>query len=157
MVRPKNSPFDRVIVDCFPRGLAGELPDLLNGLNPGTKRVLVARDVNPDYVEKFDLLNFARKHYEVILNPGETEQSSFSKICTHVTAPWVVRRAEEFLEPRQTHFSKRTPGLMEVLMICAGKPEETEAFAALATVIESSLNEVSVNRLFATEHSYWPA
>ncbi len=145
-----------MIVDCFPRGLAGELAELLNGLDPGTKRVLVARDVNPDYVEKFDLLNFARKNYEVILNPGEAEQSSFSKICTHVTAPWVVRRDEEILVLRQTYLSERTPGVTEVLVTCAGKPEETEAFAALANIIDSSFKEVSVNRLFATDHSYWP-
>ena len=47
------APCDVLVVDTFPRGLAGELAALLPTVR--APRVLVHRDLNPVYVERFDV------------------------------------------------------------------------------------------------------
>src|SRR5690349_1251068 len=57
-----------LIVDTFPRGLGGELATLLPELK--IRKVLVHRDLHPDYVERFGLARFVDT-YDRLLLPGE--------------------------------------------------------------------------------------
>ncbi len=57
-----------LVVDTFPRGLGGELAPLLPGVK--ARKVLVHRDLHPDYVERFELERFLEP-FERLLIPGE--------------------------------------------------------------------------------------
>lgn len=85
---------DCLIVDTFPRGLGGELADLLGSLD--VTKVLVHRDLNPRYVAEANLCGFVRSTYDLILIPGESEGRAFAKLPNAVvTDPWLVRNADE--------------------------------------------------------------
>ena len=79
-----------LIVDTFPRGLVGELANILHSM-PGTK-VLVHRDLNPRYVSVAGLRRFVASRYDLVLIPGETEGAAFPGT---VTAPWLIREPGE--------------------------------------------------------------
>ncbi len=74
-----------LVVDTFPRGILGELAES-NDL-PEAPRVLVHRDLNPEYVRRFDLRAVAAR-YDSILLPGERGPLSDLK-NTLFTPPWV--------------------------------------------------------------------
>lgn len=77
-----------LIVDTFPRGLGGELAGLLGTL-PVTK-VLIHRDLNPNYIAEAGLRGFVRSTYDLILIPGEGE--GFADLpAAVVTRPWLIR------------------------------------------------------------------
>jgi predicted glycosyltransferase len=79
---------DVLIVDTFPRGLGGELADLLPSLC--ATKVLVHRVLNPDYVAWGNLHRFVADHYDCVLCPGE--RGEFAGLPQAVdTAPWLVR------------------------------------------------------------------
>lgn len=88
-------PYDGLIVDTFPRGLAGELADLLPQLHQ-VFRVLVHRDLHPDYVRAKNLVTFVQHHYHSIVIPGEGTDLAFAHLpqVTH-TSPWLVCNANE--------------------------------------------------------------
>ena len=48
-----NVDYDRLIVDTFPRGIAGELPEIIDDLK--IPKILASRFLNPAYVNKFNL------------------------------------------------------------------------------------------------------
>jgi hypothetical protein len=78
---------DCLIVDTFPRGLLGELADWLPGQS--MRKVLVARDLNPEYVSSFALRAFVAEHYDLILLPGEGE--AFADLPqARMTNPWLA-------------------------------------------------------------------
>jgi hypothetical protein len=116
---------DRIIVDTFPRGLLGELADWLP--LQSIPRVLVARDLNPDYVESFALQAFVAKHYDLVLLPGEGEAFvGFS------TAPWLACPVPEPESNRETVF------------ICAtGNQEEQAWYGEVAALLCQERQRVS--------------
>ncbi|MCE9671728.1 hypothetical protein LY474_28360 [Myxococcus stipitatus] len=84
---------DLLVVDTFPRGIAGELAPLLPGLRMG--KVLVHRDLNPTYVERFDLAS-AVDAFDLLLVPGE--DAAFARHPRAVrTAPWVLLGQDEWM------------------------------------------------------------
>ncbi|MDA7907006.1 hypothetical protein N9B25_00705 [bacterium] len=84
-----------VIVDTFPRGIAGELAGILPRIN--CPKVLVHRDLNPKYCQKFRLAEFVTL-YDRLVVPGE---AALFENHPHAisTPPWLVRNAEELLTP----------------------------------------------------------
>ena len=81
---------DVLIVDTFPRGLGGELADLLPSLR--ATKALVHRVLNPDYVGWGNLRQFVADHYDCVLCPGE--RGEFAGLPQAVdTAPWLVRES----------------------------------------------------------------
>ena len=88
----RNSTAQLLIVDTFPRGLGGELADLLPTLS--TPSALIHRDLNPRYVESFELSRSAAM-YDLLLSPGETGPLKSAR--THCTLPWLIRDADELL------------------------------------------------------------
>ncbi|NJO18919.1 MAG: hypothetical protein HC838_01015 [Spirulinaceae cyanobacterium RM2_2_10] len=89
-----TAPGDRLIVDTFPRGLVGELATLLSRLP--IPRILVHRDLNPDYVRVQNLRRFVTRCYDQILIPGEGSQVPFADLPTaQLLAPWLLYAAAE--------------------------------------------------------------
>jgi hypothetical protein len=79
-----------LIVDTFPRGLGGELPESLAAL--AATKVLVHRDLNPEYVAESNLHSFVASNFDLVLIPGEGEGAAFNDLpAAAITQPWLVR------------------------------------------------------------------
>jgi hypothetical protein len=89
--------FDVLVVDTFPRGLGGELKDVLPGLC--CRKVLIHRDLNPDYCLAFDLAS-SLKEFDLVLVPGESAPFSSASQAV-VTEPWLIREPKELLSPNE--------------------------------------------------------
>jgi hypothetical protein len=77
-----------LVVDTFPRGLGGELADLLPSL-PAWK-VLIHRDLRPEYVAWAGLRTFVAAHYDGVICPGEIGPLA-DMAQALFTPPWLVR------------------------------------------------------------------
>ena len=89
--------FDGVIVDTFPRGLGGELADLLPDIRQ--PKVLVNRYLNPKYVQRYRLKEFVRRNYDLIILPGESTPSTFANLPQAIkTNPWLIRSSQELAD-----------------------------------------------------------
>lgn len=90
-----NSHYDYLIVDTFPRGLGGELADILPRLKH-IPRILIHRDINPEYVRVKSLHSFVAEHFDAVIVPGEGRDLPLAdlSIVQH-TAPWLIRNADE--------------------------------------------------------------
>lgn len=108
---------DCLIVDTFPRGLLGELADWLP--QQRVHKVLVARDLNPEYVESFGLRAFVADNYDLVLRPGEGE--AFEGISTD---PWLACPVPPVQTERRTAF------------VCAsGNKEEQSWYGEVARLL----------------------
>lgn len=118
--------FDVLVVDTFPRGLAGELLDA----KIDVKKVLVHRDINPDYVEQCHLME-ASEWYDLILLPGERGPLSG---CAHTvtTDPWLIRDVQELLAPRQARDRLGLDGF-----------DERPLIAVMGSGLENEVDEAS--------------
>ena len=89
--------FDCLVVDTFPRGLGGELSDLLPKI--GQPKILVNRYLNPEYIHRYQLKEFVRQNYNLILIPGENIPSDFANLLPTIkTAPWLIRSSPELAD-----------------------------------------------------------
>jgi hypothetical protein len=61
---------DLLVVDTFPRGVGGELAGVLEAWSD-CPRALISRGLPAGYVHRFGLIDFVRRHYDLILAPGE--------------------------------------------------------------------------------------
>ena len=158
----KSSNASCLIVDTFPRGLGGELVDVLKSFT-GTK-VLVQRDLNPQYATSAGLPVFIASLYDVVFAPGEPVESSPQAVAT---APWLIRSAHELLpvdEARQ--ILGLEPGQPCVIVCAAGNDDELEWYGAVVSQLRA-LNPSLGVRCIAPACppgcpsecwiSYWPA
>ncbi len=81
-----------LVVDTFPRGLGGELADLLPGL-PAT-RILIHRDIKPEYAAWGGLHSFVADSYDCVFCPGERGVLA-DLPQARMTGGWVVREPAE--------------------------------------------------------------
>lgn len=154
-----------LIVDTFPRGLGGELAPLLPTL--GALRVLIHRDLNPDYVRRKELREFVGSSYNLVIQPGQAEAAPLADL-PHVvrTAPWLIRSAGE-LPTREA--ARRLLGVEEercVLVCAAGNREELEWYGRVTEALITALPDVAVRAVAAVRPPgcpegawlrYWPA
>lgn len=82
-----------LVVDTFPRGLGGELVSLLPGVR--ARKVLVHRDLNPEYVQRFDVAR-AVDAFDRVLVPGEDAPFAGHPLAV-LTAPWLLLEEAELL------------------------------------------------------------
>lgn len=85
-----------LIVDTFPRGLGGELADVISRLDQ--RKVLVQRDLRPDYACRASVQASVQR-FDLVLVPGE--QSPWMSDRAVFTAPWLVRDFHELLSAEQ--------------------------------------------------------
>jgi len=88
IAREKPGVVDVLVVDTFPRGLGGELATLLPSLR--ARKVLIHRDLKPEYVAWADLRSFVGAHYDRVICPGERGPLADLGRAIY-TAPWIVR------------------------------------------------------------------
>ncbi|MEM6453025.1 MAG: hypothetical protein AAF703_22245 [Cyanobacteria bacterium P01_D01_bin.105] len=140
--------YDCLIVDTFPRGLIGELADVLPHKQE-ICRVLVHRDLTPKYVSSKDLASFVREHYDGILVPGEPDVPFINFPQATLTAPWLSRNATDLVTvplPRW-HIPNRQP----LIVVCAtGQPNELDFFGQITHQLSVEFPDAAFKCLSAT-------
>ena len=154
-----NDNYDRLIVDIFPRGIAGELPELMEDLK--IPKILVSRFLNPVYVKKFNLQNEI-KRYRLIISIEKIApfiDTRFSKM----TEPWLLFNDNELYsrEKARIHFGLSPKNDNPLIMVCGtGNKEELNFFSGLADELNHKLKNSKV--LFNTplnhpgQKNIWP-
>jgi hypothetical protein len=136
---------DVLVVDTFPRGLGGELAPLLPGL--GARKVLIHRDLNPAYVERFDVAR-AVDAFELVLVPGEDAPFAGHARAAR-TAPWLLLEEEE-LKPRAEARARLGVTAGEARPVVAvmgcGTPEEAREAGAIASRLQARLGDAALVR-----------
>jgi hypothetical protein len=136
---------DFLIVDTFPRGLGGELVEILPSFR-GPK-VLVQRDLNPRYAAAFGLEDFTRRFYDLVLIPGEGERPT--------TEPWLIRSPQEIPGREAARETLGLDGAKPCAIVCAaGNRDELGWYEAVtARLAECPAFDVRL----ITPGIYWPA
>ena len=138
--------YECLIVDTFPKGLGGELADILPQMQ-GITKILVHRDISPDYVRAKNLEPFATENFDLILVPGETDEIPLAHLpqVKH-TSPWLVRSWDELptrSAARQLLGLDPAESKKIVLVLAAGRAEELWFYGQLIQAIAGSLDVVA--------------
>ncbi len=144
--------YECVIIDTFPRGLGGELADILPQLKT-TARILVHRDINPDYVQQKNLVAFVAENFDLVMVPGEGSEVPLTDLpAVRYTDPWLIRSANEVPNRAQARslLGLQAPESQPVVLVCAaGREEELALYGQLTVELARSLNNVIVRCLSA--------
>ena len=124
---------DTLLVDTFPRGLGGELADVIN--SAALRTVLVQRDLTERYARRPDVLA-AVARYDLIVIPGE--RADWMPPRAVLTPPWLVRDRNELLAPQAAAEILQVTGSDRpvVAFVGCGTPaeiEEVRSWAVSAT------------------------
>ncbi|WP_414530463.1 UDP-N-acetylglucosamine--LPS N-acetylglucosamine transferase [Nodularia chucula] len=144
--------YDCLIVDTFPRGLGGELADILPQLN-FIPKILIHRDINPKYIQAKNLRNFVAANFNTVIVPGEGTDLGFCDLpIVQHTAPWLIRNAEELPDRNSTrsHILRVEPSRPTILVCAAGKPSELEIFSQITLRLQQDFPQCAVRILAAT-------
>lgn len=139
--------FDVLIVDTFPRGLAGELPAILARLSCPT--VLIHRDLNPKYVAQYGVEAVARD-YDLILVPGES--AAFDTMPQAIrTEPWLIRDCDELLPVAEARdmFGVTDQSAPVVVVMGSGTESELQEMERLAAELVSEFGSLGHIRFVA--------
>ena len=121
--------FDTLIVDTFPRGLGGELPEVTENLE--CSRALVHRDLNSRYAEKAEVAQ-AIQSFDRILVPGESAAYD-SLPQANRTAPWLIRDSQDLLAPHDARKKLRVASDKPVIAVLGcGKASELDEMRSIA-------------------------
>lgn len=141
--------YECIIMDTFPGGIAGELAEILPQLS--ATKILVHRDINPDYVKAKDLPNFVADNFDLVIVPGEGDEIPLAELPqVRHTAPWLIRSAGELPDAIQarTLLGLNPNDTNPVIVICAaGRAEELSLYGNLTRVLAESLPGVNVRCL----------
>lgn len=142
-----------LIVDTFPRGLIGELGEILPKMR-SIPKIWIHRDLNPLYVERYDLRSFVRHHYQHVLTPGDLVDPPLADLGLR-TAPWLIANAED-LPPRESIradlqvFDPDIPPNTPLILICvSGQVSEQPIYGELTQQISARFPQISVRCLAA--------
>ncbi|MEP0753856.1 hypothetical protein NDA03_16680 [Trichocoleus sp. Lan] len=164
-----NTRYDCLIVDTFPRGLGGELADILPQLKH-IPRILIHRDISPVYIHRFALRSFVKENFDAVIVPGEGEDSPLADLpIVHYTSPWLIRNAEELPDRKKarsllgldalchkpgdckSQLHKQTPPAevrKKIILVCAaGQASELSFFGKLSTHLDAAFPEATVRVL----------
>ena len=130
----EETDFDVFVVDTFPRGLGGELFELLPGIS--VPKVLIHRDLNPQYVEQLQLSDFIANYDKIIL-PGENAAYANAP-QSEKTAPWLLADADEILSPNEARHKLRAAQntLPIIAVIDSGKTDELVETTRIAAILD---------------------
>ena len=134
----KERDFDVLIVDTFPRGLAGELTPWFDRLK--CPKVLIHRDIAPDYVRWGGLESVASR-FDLLILPGERAPLGHHSHAVR-TAPWLVRDREELLDRYDARYRLNVCGddpRPVVIVVGCGRRDEIRSVRILANRLKESL------------------
>ena len=138
--------YDCLIVDTFPRGLGGELTEILPTV--AHPKILVHRYLNPQYIERYQLSQFIQCNYDLILIPGENTFSPFTSLPqTHKTAPWLIRSSSELpnfsAAASLLGLTSSQVQLPLVIILASGYASELAVYGQIAAIISQKGYTVS--------------
>ncbi|MEA5582956.1 glycosyltransferase [Nodularia harveyana UHCC-0300] len=140
---------DCLIVDTFPRGLGGELADILPELK-FIPKILIHRDLNPKYITAKNLQNFVAANFDSVIVPGEGKDLGLANLpIVHHTAPWLIRNPEELPE-RNTTRSRilRVEATVNTILVCAaGNVSELDIFSQITLRLQQEFPQCAVRIL----------
>ncbi|AFY30983.1 glycosyltransferase [Calothrix sp. PCC 7507] len=143
---------DRLIIDTFPRGLGGELADILPELRH-IPRILIHRDINPRYITAKQLRSFVRENFDMVIVPGEGKDLPLCDLPNvQHTAPWLIRNAWELSDriTMRSHILKVDQSIKTILICAGGNISELPLFGQLALQLHQNFPECAVRILAAT-------
>jgi hypothetical protein len=143
----QDAEYDVLVVDTFPRGLIGELVAPLSQIR--CPKVLVHRDLNPNYVEQYELADFVRANYRTLVMPGE-EGPLAQMPGAILTAPWLACDSDELLSSeaaREALFIEPEDDRPVVAVTCNGKPDEQDECVELSVELREQLGDRAIVRL----------
>ncbi len=133
-----------MLVDTFPRGIAGELAEIFAAKPGFLKTVLIGRNLPREYVETYDLFGFAQAYYDLVFVPGEISVWESFPGRKYVP-PIVLRGTDEYLPAEESAKILRiSPNESCVLIIGSGN---------LAEIFEQ---DALVAELAACWPQHWP-
>ncbi|MBD2362057.1 UDP-N-acetylglucosamine--LPS N-acetylglucosamine transferase [Anabaena minutissima FACHB-250] len=144
-----NTEYDCLIVDTFPRGLGGELANILPQLQ-AIPRILIHRDINPRYVQVKDLRSFVTNNFDAVIVPGEGTDLPLSDLPGVIhTAPWLIRNAGELLAQKivRSRILKVDDNRQIILVCAAGQASELPLFSQLTRRLNKAFPECAVRIL----------
>ncbi|MFN3926237.1 MAG: hypothetical protein ACK4QL_02710 [Pseudanabaenaceae cyanobacterium] len=115
--------FQLLIVDTFPRGLMGELVDNLPRTIP---KILLARDLHPEYVAKFNLATFIQANYDLVIPVEPVDYLGIEPVQGKI----VICNPQELIPASQ---ARQILGLANtkkpIVLVCpSGNPQEVAWF-----------------------------
>lgn len=146
-----NTHYNRLIIDTFPRGLGGELADILPQLHY-LPRILIHRDINPRYVTAKGLRSFVVENFDLVIVPGEGEDLSLCDLpCVQHTAPWLIRNAWELPDriTVRSHILKVDQSVKTILVCATGQASELHIFGQIALNLHKNFPKYAVRILAA--------
>jgi predicted glycosyltransferase len=143
--------YEILIVDTFPRGLGGELAEIFP-LLPNIPKILIHRDLNPNYIKAKNLIKFVAHTYDRIIIPGEGTQLPFAHLPqTYHTKPWLIRNAEELPYLKTAYqllkLDRINPSEKIILIIASGRVEELSLYGQLTHAIIETFPNIQVRCL----------
>jgi hypothetical protein len=151
--------YDRLIIDTFPRGLGGELADILPQLDH-IPRIFIHRDINPKYIIAKGLRSFVAENFDLVIVPGEGKDLPLCDLPrVQHTAPWLIRNSEELPAKTTTrsHILRVNQPSKIILVCAAGQASELSFFAQLTLQLQQNFPECAVRILAANLPAECPA
>ncbi len=142
-----QSQFDHLIVDTFPRGLGGELPEIVASLS--CPKVLVHRDLNPRYVEQANLAEVCQQ-FDKLIVPGES--ATFESMPHAVrTSPWLIRDSSELLSPQEARnrLMVSQESIPVIAVVGCGRSEEVDEMQQIARRLDQDFEGDAAVRFLA--------
>ena len=154
--------YNCLIIDTFPRGLGGELADLLPQLTT-IPRILIHRDLNPTYIRAKNLQAFVTQHFDAVLIPGDGENLPLADLpIVQQTPPWLIRspnqlptleQARSLLNLNSAHSSANS----KTILVCAsGQASELQLFGTLTAQLAKNFPTATVRCLSAVYPNHFP-
>ncbi len=137
--------YNCLIIDTFPRGLGGELTDILPTLK--AKKILIHRDLNPRYIQVKNLEEFVFNNYDLILIPGDGENLPFSHFPnTYITKPWLIKNYDQLISFDQAYFllkiNHKLPQQKVIIILASGEIKELEIYGEIANILNKNNNYI---------------
>ena len=143
--------YNLLVVDTFPRGLGGELAEILPLLK-NIPKVLIHRYLNPNYVRAKNLPQFVNNIFDRIIIPGE----SFSLPLTNFhqvfhTNYWLIRNADELPSLEKAYQLLKLDLVSNkeklLLILASGHLQELSLYGQLARSILESFPDLKIRCL----------
>lgn len=150
--------WDCILVDTFPRGLGGELVDVLPWV--ACPKILIHRDLRPAYIYQKAIVPFVAERYTLILVPGEQG----SALLTHLpqtirTPPWLIRSAAELPDLRSA-YSRLNLTASDyrpvVIVLAGGRPEEQSWYGLVTQTLVQHFPALNVRCIASACPEYCP-
>lgn len=133
----QQHPHDLLFVDTFPRGLAGELADVI--ASQEQPKCLILRDLNPRYVARFQLERYAARYDRIFVAGEPTSLKGIPSLS--ITDPWLICDADELLPRREARRRLRVAPSDDrpvIVVVGTGRPGEVSEMSEVARRIKAT-------------------